>query len=441
MPTSRLSGWGRYPAANCELNEPSDVEGLVEALSRSGSVIARGAGRSYGDSSLNPAGVLATRRLDRMLAFTDAGVLTCEAGVLLSDVIDVFLPRGWFPPVTPGTKFVTIGGMIASDVHGKNHEAGSFCDHLLSLDLALGDGQVTTCSRNENPQLFEATCGGMGLTGVILRASFRLTPVETARIRQKTIPAGGLDEAMDLLESSQAHTYSVAWIDCLAAGADLGRSVVFLGEHAKLDELPSPARATPFARASRPPLAVPLDLPDFVLSGPSVRAFNALYFHGHGAQEGLVDLEPYFYPLDALRGWNRIYGRRGFVQYQPTLPFAESRVGIRRLLTEIARARAGSFLAVLKRMGPQSFGMLSFPFPGYSLALDFPATPANLALLDRLDAILLEHGGRLYMAKDARMGPAMVEAGYPRVGEFRKLRRQLGLADRFVSLQSQRLEL
>lgn len=441
MPTSRLSGWGRYPAANCELSEPSDIGGLVQALPGSRSAIARGAGRSYGNSSLNPSGVLSTGRLNRMLAFTDAGVLTCEAGVLLSDVIDVFLPRGWFPPVTPGTKFVTVGGMIASDVHGKNHEAGSFCDHLLSLDLTLGDGQIITCSRNENPELFEATCGGMGLTGVILRASFRLTPVETAQIRQKTIPARGLDEAMDLLENSQARTYSVAWIDCLAAGADLGRSVVFLGEHTKLGELPPAARATPFARARRLPLAVPLDLPDFVLSGALVRAFNALYFRSHGAREGLVDLEPYFYPLDALRGWNRIYGGRGFVQYQPTLPVAESRVGIRRLLTEIAKARAGSFLAVLKRMGPQSFGMLSFPFPGYSLALDFPATPANLALLDRLDAIVLEHGGRLYLAKDARMGSAMVEAGYPRAGEFRKLRHRLGLADRFASLQSQRLEL
>jgi FAD/FMN-containing dehydrogenase len=406
-------------------------------------MIARGNGRSYGDSSLNPSRIVGMRRLDHMLAFdAKAGVLTCEAGTLLSDIIDTLLPRGWFPPVTPGTKFVTIGGLIAADVHGKNHHgAGSFCHHVVSLDLVLADGRIVTCSRDENPELFAATCGGMGLTGVIVRATIKMTAVETSKIRQRTVPVANLDEAIAVFESSQDVTYSVAWIDGLAQGDHLGRSIVHLGEHALLDDLPAADRAQPLAGARRNAKTVPVDFPDFVLSRSAVRLFNAVYYRSHRAGTALVDLDPYFYPLDAIHHWNRMYGDRGFVQYQPVLPLAESRDGLQRLLAEVAKAGEASFLAVLKRMGSQSFGMMSFPLPGYTLALDFPATPRNLALLDRLDAIVCEHGGRVYLAKDARTRPAMIEAGYPRLGAFRDVRRRFGMTERFASLQSRRLEL
>jgi decaprenylphospho-beta-D-ribofuranose 2-oxidase len=438
-----LSGWGRYPRIKCAVSEPSDRSAAVAISADCASLIARGNGRSYGDSSLNPRRVLIMRRLDRLLAFDPvAGVLTCEAGVLLSDIIDALLAQGWFVPVTPGTKLVTIGGMIASDVHGKNHHAtGSFCDHLLSLELMLADGNIVTCSRTENAHLFAATCGGMGLTGVILRATFKLLRIETAKIRLRTLPAANLDEAIAIFEETRHVAYSVAWIDCLAAGGQLGRSIVFLGEHAALVDLPAAERALPFARRHRGPKTVPADFPRFVLSRPAVRLFNSVYFHKHRAGTALIDLDPYFYPLDALDSWNRIYGRRGFVQYQPLLPLTAARVGLCRLLAEVVRTGSSSFLAVLKRMGAQSFGMMSFPCAGYTLALDFPATPPNLQLLDRLDAIVREHGGRVYLAKDARTTPAMIEAGYPRLAEFRQLRRRFDLTGRFASVQSRRLEL
>ncbi|MBL0966681.1 MAG: FAD-binding oxidoreductase [Blastomonas sp.] len=438
-----LSGWGRYPVRDCALWQPVTTEALHATLPPLPSSIARGNGRAYGDASLNPDATIDMRRLDRLIAFDDAtGELVCEAGVLLSDIIDVFLPRGWFVPVTPGTRMVTIGGMIASDVHGKNHHgAGSFCDHLLWLDLDLGDGRMLRCSHQENAELFAATCGGMGLTGMIVRAAFPLTRIENAWMRQRTLRARDLAEAMALFESSHDWTYSVAWIDCLARGRDLGRSAILLADHAPADALDASRPAEPLTRTLRQPRAVPVDLPGFALSSFNVRAFNQLYYAMQRPGEALVALDPYFYPLDALSDWNRIYGRRGFVQYQCVLPLGESERGLARLLETIAAAGSGSFLAVLKRLGRPSFGMLSFPMPGYTLALDFPATPANLALLDRLDAIPADHGGRIYLTKDARLSPAMLARGYPRLQEFRDLRAQYGLDRRFSSLLSQRLGL
>ena len=395
---ARLSGWGRYPVIEGPLVSPSNIAEAVAAVGLADGAIARGNGRSYGDASLGLDLTIRGRRLDRFIAFdSGTGILVCEAGVLLAEIIDAMLPRGWFVAVTPGTRFVTIGGCIAADVHGKNHHgAGSFCDHLGWLDLATGTG-VLRCSRTENADLFAATCGGMGLTGMIVRAAVRLQYIPTSAIRQKGVRAPSLAAAMEVFEDSLGWTYSVAWIDCIASGASLGRSVVLLGEHAEVDELPDPAaRAAPYYRPVDCTKRVPTDFPAFVLNPLSVRAFNTAYYHTQATGERLVPLNPYFYPLDAVLDWNRIYGKRGFVQYQSVLPQEESRTGLTRLLQEIAKAGTGSFLAVLKRMGPQSFGLMSFPMPGYTLALDFPATPANLALLDRLDAITAEHGGSAF---------------------------------------------
>jgi decaprenylphospho-beta-D-ribofuranose 2-oxidase len=437
---ARVAGWGRYPTVEGAVSRPASAAAAAAPVD--GVTLARGNGRSYGDASLARA-MLDARGLDRLVDFDPGtGRLVCEAGLLLADLIDVMLPRGWWVPVTPGTRLVTIGGMVASDVHGKNHHgAGSFCDNVAWIDLATGDGQVLRCSPAENADLFAATCGGMGLTGIILHVAFTLIPVETAAVRQRRLRAPTLAHAIAVFEDTLDWTYSVAWIDCLAGGAALGRSAILLGEHALAGELPAARRADPFARPRRRPKRVPVDMPGFVLGRLSVSIFNRLYYAAQTPGDALVPLDPYFYPLDALADWNRIYGRGGFVQYQCVLPLEASEPGYRRILAEIAAVGQASFLAVLKRMGPQSFGMLSFPMPGYTLALDFPATPANLALLDRLDAITVDHGGRIYLAKDARAAPATIAAGYPRLAEFRSVRRIHGLEDRFSSLLSERLGL
>ena len=442
--STRLSGWGRYPIVQCRIVEPDSPSETVRFLSTQNSpAIPRGNGRSYGDSSLSRECTLLTRRLDRMLAFdAGTGILSCEGGVLLSDVIDAFLPRGLFVPVTPGTKFVTVGGMIASDVHGKNHHAvGSFCDHVVSLELATGDGNLLTCSRTEHPDLFAATCGGMGLTGVIVRAAFRLVAVPSARIEQTIIRAPDLQSAMEIFQQHEHSSYSVAWIDCFASGPNLGRSVLFLGEHASPEQVRQSTHAEPYARSHPRAKRFPFDLPGSVLNRLTVSMFNRLYYQVQRPGKMLVALDSYFYPLDGIHDWNRMYGSRGFVQYQCVLPLATSRAGLVALLTEISRAGLGSFLGVLKRLGRQSFGYLSFPLEGYTLAMDFPVRERTFALLAKLDDIVASHGGRVYLTKDARMSPRVFSAGYPALDTFRRVRRRYALNGRFESMQARRLEL
>ncbi len=435
-----LSGWGRYPKIACAVTTPRSAVEAAALVRQTDSLIARGNGRSYGDPAINRKATVSMLRLDRMVAFDpQTGLLTCEAGVLLSDILDIFLPRGWFPMVTPGTRFVTVGGAIASDVHGKNHHKdGSFGDHVQSLDLLLADGQVVTCGPDREPELFAATRGGMGLTGIILRAAIRLRPVETACIRQETLRARDLDEIMELFERSEDWTYTVAWIDCLARGARLGRSLLYRGEHALRDELPADRRAAPLARPARRNLSVPCDAPGGVLNRWTVSAFNELYFRSARPGTAIVDIDPFFYPLDSILNWNRIYGRAGFTQYQCVLPKSVSAQGLRALLTAIGASGAGSFLAVLKLFGRQD-GILSFPMEGYTLALDFPATAPTLGFLNELDAIVGDHGGRLYLAKDARMAAGLLRRGYPRLPEFRRVRADRNPAASFCSLQSERL--
>lgn len=436
-----ICGWGRFPRVECRIGFPHDEESL-RRLVTSGRSIARGNGRAYGDSALNPARTIDMTGFDRMLAFEpQTGSLTVEAGVILGDIIEAFLPRGWFPPVTPGTKFVSVGGMIAADVHGKNHHKhGSFGAFVEWIDLMVADGSVLRCSRGENPDLFAFTVGGMGLTGIILRAAIRLMPVESGWVRQQTIPACCLADAIEIFERSRSWTYSVAWIDCFAQGNALGRSIVMLGEHAVRAELDGSTKSTPYAMAPRRRRRLPLDAPRLALNRFSIRAFNAYYYAKgrRNAGSSLVDWDSYFYPLDTILDWNRIYGRRGFAQFQCVLPLATSLKGLSELLAAISSARQGSFLAVLKRMGAQE-SRFSFPMEGYTLALDFPVGAASLALMERLDAITLAHGGRFYLAKDARMNAATLERADPRVGAFREMRSVSGAARHFSSLQSERL--
>ncbi|SOC83155.1 FAD/FMN-containing dehydrogenase [Ensifer adhaerens] len=437
-----LSGWGRYPRLDTRLEAPRGEEALRALLADP--LIARGNGRAYGDAAIGVPLTAQMRNFNRMIAFdAESGQLVAEAGVQLAEIISAFLPRGFFPLVTPGTKFVTLGGAIAADVHGKNHHKdGSFAACLDWIEIMGPDGAVTRCSRDQNADLFTWTVGGMGLTGIILRAALRLRRVESAWIRQTLLPAANIDEAMDLFERNDAATYSVAWIDCLSRGAGLGRSLVMLGEHASRAELDLKRAASPFDIGRRPSLAVPFDAPSGLLNSLTVRAFNeAYYWKGRGAAgESFVNWDSYFYPLDAVLEWNRIYGRNGFAQFQCVLPLESSARGMRALLEMISDAGAGSFLAVLKRFGPQE-SRFSFPMLGYTLALDFPVNQRMLTLMERLDRIVLEHGGRFYLAKDSRMSAATLAASDPRAQGFRDLRQSHSLAGRFRSAQSERLAL
>ena len=436
-----LSGWGRFAPRFSRTETPRAAN---ESFIPEAGSIARGNGRAYGDSAVGTAVTIDMRRLNRMISFDPGtGQLVAEAGVILGDVIDAFLPRGWFPYVTPGTKFVSLGGAIAADVHGKNHHRdGSFGSFVDWIDLLDATGTVRRASPTENSDLFEWTVGGMGLTGIILRAAIRLRPVESAWIVQTTLPAPDLDAAMAAFEEGYEATYSVAWIDCLASGDSLGRSLVMTGEHAKAHELGNDRRSDPLRAPSKRKHTVPFDAPGFALNRFSVKAFNALYWaKGRRApREDVVDWDSYFYPLDAILGWNRIYGRQGFLQFQCVLPLEASKSGLTALLRETAAAGQGSFLAVLKRFGAQE-SRISFPMEGYTLALDFPATPRALRLLDRLDAITLDHGGRFYLAKDARLDPSVLHAADPRADAFRAMRKAEGLTGRFASGQSERLNL
>ncbi|MCJ2053870.1 FAD-binding oxidoreductase [Methylobacterium sp. J-070] len=438
-----LSGWGNYPRVDCTVTRPRDVAELMGAIGRNPTLIARGAGRSYGDAALNRAATLVTTRLNRIAAFDPAsGVVSCEAGTTLDELIEVFLPRGWFPWVTPGTRFVTVGGAIASDVHGKNHHLdGTFGRHLLSIDLALADGSVVRCSDNENPDLFAATQGGMGLTGVILRATFRLRPVETDLVVQHTTRTRDLAQTFSALEDASDATYSVAWIDCLARGANLGRGVVYRGEHAALGDLPPAREGRAYEDAPRRSRTLPLSPPSFALNRYSMGALNAAYYGRAKAGRNLVSYQTFFYPLDALLHWNRIYGRQGFVQHQCVLPLVSCDEALRELLTMIAARGTGSFLAVLKLCGEAARGPLSFPMRGYTLALDFQANAGNFSLLTELDEVVAAHGGRFYLAKDARGGARLLRDGYPRLEEFSRTRDRYDPRRRFRSVQSERLGL
>lgn len=440
----KITNWGNFPQTESRVYSLRLVDDLKELVLGSESLIARGLGRCYGDSSLNST-IVSTLRMNRLESFDEkTGMISCEAGVSLEELLEILVPRGWFVPVTPGTKFITVGGAIASDVHGKNHHTvGSFCNHVTSFDLLCGDGVVRRCSRKEHSDLFWATCGGMGLTGIILRAEFGLLRIPSAYIHQETMKAANLDEVMRAFEENKEWTYSVAWIDSMARGAALGRSLLFLGEHASTDFLREHnVKGDVFAVPKKRKLGVPFFMPGFVLSSVSVKVFNALVYHSRrkGRSTQIIDYDTYFYPLDRIHHWNRIYGRRGFTQYQLVFPKEHSEKGLKRILEEAARFGSGSFLAVLKLFGKQE-GMLSFPVEGYTLTLDFPISSGLFPFLETMDDIVLDHGGRLYLTKDCRMRSERFARMYPAKEQFRRVKTQSDPQNRFRSLQSERVGL
>jgi decaprenylphospho-beta-D-ribofuranose 2-oxidase len=400
-----ISGWGKFPLVDTKVIEFSNLADLRESLTKLDSTIARGMGRSYGDAALNSATVISTKRYNRFVDFDESsGFLTCQSGVTLADIYQTFVPRGWFVKVSPGTKFVSIGGAIASNVHGKNHhKVGAFECGVESFQLMLANGEVLHCDRNSNEDLFQATFGGMGLTGIIGEVVLRLERVPSAYAHQQIVKVGNLAEAMRVFEDNVEITHSVGWIDCLAKGSSLGRSLIYLGEMATPEQVKSFVGNTdPFKVGRKLKLTVPFDFPQVALNKLTMSTFNWLYYNLPRKTESVVDLDTYNYPLDAVHGWNRLYGKKGFFQYQCVLPLENSYEGYQEVLEETSRFGTASFLAVLKLFGGES-SFLSFPKAGYTLTLDFPVRPSTLALANRLDMIVEKHGGRIYLAKDARM--------------------------------------
>lgn len=442
-----LSGWGNYPRHECQVfraYKPADVCAIVRQPEPS-SLISRGLGRSYGDSAVNQsAGVILQTPMNRMLAFdAQAGVLECEAGVSLEEILQVFVPRGFFLPVTPGTKFVTIGGAIAADIHGKNHHVdGSFGQFVLDFQLMLADGSVITCARDQNREAFIATLGGMGLTGAILSARIKLKPIPSAYVTVDYQKATHLDEALELFASGDRdYAYSVAWIDCLAGGDSLGRSILMRANPTAAADVAG-LSPDPFRAHTKRPKSVPFNMPSWSLNSWSVKAFNGLFYWKHANGRKIVDYDTFFYPLDSVLHWNRIYGKRGFVQYQPVFPPATARQGLIAVLEKLSASRRASFLAVLKTMGPAGDGLLSFPMAGHTLALDMPYTGSDLvAFLHELDEIVLKHEGRVYLAKDSVLTAETFGRMYPNADQFRRIKQQLDPAGRFSSCQSRRLGL
>jgi decaprenylphospho-beta-D-ribofuranose 2-oxidase len=435
-----ITNWNNYPVI--EADEISfDYDRELTTKLNGHPTIPHGNGRCYGDASLS-ASVVNTLRFDKILSFdVEKGIITCQSGLLLSDLLQVIVPRGWFLPVTPGTKFITVGGAVASDVHGKNHHVdGSFSRHVYNMSVLLGTDQIVQCSRQNFADLFWATCGGMGLTGVILDVTFQLKKIETSFIRQKQIKAENLDEAMVLFAEYSDYMYSVAWIDCLKTGRQFGRSILILGEHASPDEVSY--KHSKLAAKEKSLLTVPFHFPNFILNTWTVKAFNALYYakNYQKSMESTVHYDGFFYPLDSILSWNRIYGKRGFVQYQFVLPLNASKEGLKDILARISKRGMGSFLAVLKLFGEQN-DLISFPMKGYTLALDFPMKPGLMEFLDELDEVVAEMGGRIYLSKDARMRSQIFWETYPRANEFKEIIHQYDPKKRYVSHLSKRLML
>lgn len=435
-----LNGWGRTMPSVATVRVVSSESEIAEAISSSHAIIARGLGRSYGDPAQVSGGTVLLNHIDDVGPIDDEGVLQVGAGASLDQLLASCIPQGWFLPVTPGTRQVTIGGAIAADVHGKNHHVdGSFARHVQSMRIVTPTG-VVTVSPERDGELFWATMGGMGLTGVVVSVTLKLLKIETDRVLVDTQRFSNLDDVMsEMTRGDEDHRYSVAWVDCMTRGADLGRAVLTRGDHARAIDVdavslhaPTPAR-----------LKIPFNAPSGLLNPLTIRAFNEVWFRSAPRLQIAKpeSISTFFHPLDGVRDWNRLYGHRGFVQYQFCVP-ESSRETVRQAIEHLASSGLASFLAVLKRFGPSSPGPLSFPMPGWTLALDLPVGPGSLPrMLDDLDEMVLSGGGRIYLAKDARLSPEKIRAMYPELGAFREVKNRVDPEHKLTSDLSRRLDL
>ncbi|MEO1438236.1 MAG: FAD-binding oxidoreductase [Bacteroidota bacterium] len=419
---AKIKAWGNYPVVDGTIHSPTSKADIENWLGQTKSFIPAGNFRSYGDAALAEE-VLWMRDFETTIQLNPStGLLQVSAGVLLAEILDAIVTEGWFLPVTPGTKYITIGGAVAADIHGKNHHVdGCISNFVASFDLLKTDGTVVRCSNNQNADLFWATCGGMGLTGVILHVQLQLIPISSSYILKKTVATNNLNETIQALEATEADKYSVAWFDAVAKGSQLGRGIVYSGRHATAEELPAKLKRQPLHYSASQPFVVPFYFPGFALNPMSIKAFNWAYYGANKrkAGESFEPINPFFYPLDKIRKWNRIYGRKGFLQYQCVIPRLQAAEGIRALMEEIRAQKGGSFLAVLKIMGPgQERSPLHFPLEGLTLALDFSWNKDLLSFFRKLDAIVLKYGGRIYLAKDAALDRETFEACYPKAEAF-----------------------
>ncbi|MGE0487284.1 MAG: FAD-binding protein [Gammaproteobacteria bacterium] len=431
----RLTGWGRFPVAECSVARPVTVSAAMQAIQLSKvPLTVRGMGRSYGDAALGD-NVIDTRSLHHLFEFDESsGELLCAAGTTVAKIISLLGPRGFMPAVVPGTADVSVGGAVASDVHGKNHHRdGSFGDFVTRLDVVTASGELVSCSPVADRALFDATIGGMGLTGLIVRVGLRLRRIASGMIDQDLRATHSLDETLDALDVAAAAAYVVAWIDVHGSASRRGRGLVMSGEHA-VDDAP--------LATTRAALEIPFELPSGLINRPLTRMFNAGYYmrgRRRGAS-GRVPLHAFFFPLDGLGSWHRLYGKSGFVQHQSVVPL-QARGVLSAMLDVIEAAGVACPLAVLKRLGTESGRPLSFPMAGYTMALDFPRSARTLEMMSRLDEIVAAVGGRIYLAKDACMSARMLRAGYPGLDAFQTTRERVDATGRFTSLQAARLGL
>ena len=447
--TSRLTGWGRTSPSSARVAEVSqnNVASLLKDPHHRG-VLIRGLGRSYGDAAQNAGGTVLTLEGSAEEAVLDrsAATLRAGAGVSLHDLLKVIVPQGFFVPVTPGTRFVTVGGAVASDIHGKNHHVeGSFGNHIRRLTLMLADGTIHEIGPDQNPTLFWATVGGMGLTGVILEATFSLIPIETSLCTVNTIRCRNIDVLIDeMSHGDDDHRYSVAWADLLATGSRLGRSVLWRGDHTKLAELSNKEAADALKYEPKHLATVPPVVPSFgFVNKLSSTLFNELWFRKEPRQKngGHKSIPAYFHPLDAIGSWNRLYGDGGFLQYQFALPFGREDE-LRQIVEKIAVSKTASPLVVLKRFGDANPAPLSFPMPGWTLTVDIPTRAEGLGrLLHSLDEVVMQSGGRHYLAKDAHTTPTAIRRGYPRLNEWKQIQRSVDPGQLWQSDLARRLEL
>jgi len=422
-----------YPKIKNTVFKFNKKKTLRKVIKEHDKLIPYGNGRSYGDSALS-SNIIHTRPKDYFIDFNEeTGLLHVQTGVLLSEMLEFFVPRGWFLKVTPGTKLITVGGAIASDIHGKNHHVeGCFSECIKEFNIMLADGEVVTCSKEATPNLFKATCGGQGLTGIILDAKIYLKKINSQYIDQTTIKTKNLKETFEAFEEYQDKPYSVAWIDCLAKGNKIGKCLLMVGDFRNDGKLNYKVKKQK---------SIPFNFPSFPLNNWSVRVFNWLYYNKvkQKISKQRVDIDTFFYPLDAIGHWNHIYGKNGFTQYQFILPKETSYEGLEEILSAISKSGKGSFLAVLKLYGKANDNYLSFPMEGYSLSLDFKIEKSLFDLLDKLDEIVVKYKGRIYLAKDVRVSKEVFEKGYPQIETFRQYRKENKMDIKFQSLQSKRV--
>jgi hypothetical protein len=430
-----INGWGRYPKIDANLFYPENKSQCFDYIKKK-SFIPRGSGRSYGDSA-NSDNVLQSLKISQVLKFDKInGIITCEAGITFRDLITIIVPEGWFFPVTPGTSFLTVGGAIAADVHGKNHHIeGSFSDYILNMEMILGSGDFVSVSRESLPDLFYATCGGMGLTGFIFSATIKLKRITSSKIIQSIQVSKSLDEVCESFERFSSANYSVAWVDTIATGKNFGRSIFFLGNHSDDKD---------FVIEKFKPLNLPMKLGSFIINKYTMNIFNKIYYKKNSINnenKSLIDINNFFYPLDKIKNWNLVYGNKGFIQYQFVIPKKNSILNIKKIFKTVNDHNEFSSLAVLKLLGKNNNNYLSFPMEGLTVALDFKLSNSIIKLIKFLDEMIVDMNGKIYLAKDALMTEDMFKKTYSKWREFENVRLKYSAVGKFISTQSRRLGL